>query len=67
MTKEEMFNWIVDNNAQISRCPTSLWTREDGSKFYCNFGLSSRDTQWPAAPTLAEAIQFANRYQQENV
>lgn len=63
MTKEEMFDWIVENNAQILRSPKMLWTREDGSTFYSNFTLSSGNTQWSAAETLEEAIEFAKNFQ----
>lgn len=59
MTKEEMFDWLVDNNAQIMRGPSMKWTREDGSTFYCNFTLAAHNIQYPAFPTMVEAIEFA--------
>lgn len=57
LTKEQMFDWIVENNASIDRCPAMVWTRTDGTTFKCNFTLSAGNTQYAAAPTLEEAIQ----------
>ena len=65
MTKIEMFDWIIKNNAQITRSHNMRWNRPDGSVFYNNFVLSSNHTQWPAFPTLEEAIQHAFDYQKQ--
>ncbi len=62
MTKEEMFGWIVDNNAEILRSHCMTWRRPDGSTFTTNFVLNSGGTRWPAAETLQEAIEFAARF-----
>lgn len=59
LSKEQMFDWIVENNATIDRCPSSVWTRLDGTTFNCNFTLSAGNTRYSAAPTLEEAIQEA--------
>ena len=59
MTKSEMFDLIVDNNAEIMRTLPMKWTRQDGSTYTTNFVLRSNNTQWPAAETLGEAIKYA--------
>lgn len=66
MTKAEMFDWLDSNNATIYRQPMSKWTREDGSEFYSNFTLCSGQTQWPAFPTLSEAVQYAAMFGESN-
>jgi hypothetical protein len=62
MTKEEMFDWLDKNNAEIMRHPLQRWFRPDGTDFYTNFCLRSNNTQWPAFPTLQEAIEFAANF-----
>jgi hypothetical protein len=62
MTYEELFDWIEENNASVIRGPNTKWTREDGSQFYSNFSLCSHNTQWPAFPTLKEAVEYAEDY-----
>lgn len=59
MTKEQMMQWIIDNNAQILRGPAMKWTNAQGEEFYCNFTLAAKNTQYPAFPTLEEAIIYA--------
>ena len=59
LSKEQMFQWIVENNATITRGPYIVWTRLDGTTFKCNFTLSAGGTQYGAAETLEEAIQEA--------
>lgn len=63
MTKEEMFDWLVNNNVQIMREPPMKWTKPSGETFTCNFTMSANNTQYPAFASLEEAILFANNFE----
>lgn len=59
MTKEQMFDWLVDNRASIQYHPLTRWEREDGSVFYSNFIMSANGTQFGPAESLEQAIKEA--------
>ena len=60
-----MFDWIVDNNAEIVRMPPVKFTRLDGSTYTASFVLRSNNTQWPCAETLQQAIEDAAKALEE--
>lgn len=55
-TKEEMFDWLIENKISIEYHYPTTWIREDGSKFSCNFTMNSPTSRFAAAPTVEEAI-----------
>ena len=55
-TKEEMFDWLIENKITIEYHRPIRWVKEDGSEFYCNFTMNTTTSRFSPAPTVEEAI-----------
>lgn len=60
MTKDQMFNFIVDHKVQILRHPPMKWVREDGTEYFSTTCVSYGNKQLPGFATLEETMEFAN-------
>lgn len=55
-TKEEMFDWLIENKITIEYHYPVKWIREDGSEFYCDFTMNTATSRFSSASTVEEAI-----------